>query len=77
MAIHLIKSNGAPKYAVWVRDRNTQRWHCWGQVADPEGYPNLLEEINSGKYYNSNYKDNHDYDAIQYLPNDGEHCPNK
>lgn len=76
MAYRLIKSRGYPKYAVWVKDRSTERWHCWGQIDNPENYPDLLDEINSGKYYNSNYKGDHDYIDIQYLLNDGKHCPN-
>ena len=76
MAYRLIKSKGSPKYAVWVKDRNSGRWHCWGQVDSPDSYPNLLDDINSGKYFNSNYKGYHDYVDIKYLPNDGAHNPN-
>lgn len=73
----LIHSHGRPEYAVWVRDGDTQRWHCWGQVHSPEDHPNLLEEINSGKYFNSNYSGYHNYVEIKFLPNDGNHSPNR
>ena len=61
MNLELIKSKGAPEYVVWVKDRRTSKWHAWGQVHSPEDYPNLLEDINAGKYYNRTHKDNHDY----------------
>ena len=76
MAYRLIHSHGVPYYAVWVKDRKTERWHCWGQVNSPDDHPNLLSEINNGVYFNSNYSGDHDYIDIQYLPNDGKHSPN-
>lgn len=72
----LIKSKGVPKYTVWVKDRTTGRWYGWGQVHTPDDHLNLLEDINSGKYFNSNYTDKPDFVEIQYLPNDGNHNPN-
>lgn len=73
--INFIKSKGTPRYSVWVKDKISGKWHCWGQVHSPDDYPNLLDDINSGKYYNKFYKGNCNYIEIQYLLNDGEHLP--
>lgn len=66
-----IKCKGTPRYGIWLKDTDSGKWHCWGQAHEIDEQPNVLEEINSGKYIHHFYNDCRNYCEVRYVPLDG------
>ena len=72
-----LRSKGKPEYCVWAYNKLTKKWDCWGEVHSAKDYPNMLELINNNSFFHSIYEGNNNYEKVVYLPNDGNHNPNR
>lgn len=61
-----IRSKGKPKFLVWLFNKDTNKWDCWGEVATPDDYPNIVERVNNGEFLHTTHGGNTNYSKVYY-----------